>query len=286
MDSMAAQKRKAGSWRERWTYRPRPTGDQLVAVSGGPREQSHMHRIEFAASHPVFLESDRRWIQSEALIEQPPSKSGQRARHFPLRMPYATPFLLTNARCARGQAPARPPSVHGLSSSASEHPTPCTPPRHLGRPPPPVPIGRSHSRVAPQPSRAPTHSSTLDRFGHPLSPITCVCPSTAFIPSLSARCLLLSQPQPATVRSPASPARRLARAHPASAPISILLPAQIFLAPAIQPGQSASLLLPTPRAPRHPARVSSPELLRHKAIARLLHILATFAASRPSLFPN
>ena len=48
-----AQKRKAGSWRERWTYRPRPTGDQLVAVSGGPREQSHMHRIEFAASHPV-----------------------------------------------------------------------------------------------------------------------------------------------------------------------------------------------------------------------------------------
>ena len=134
---MATQKRKA----ERWTYHPRPTGDRSSSTDRGgwgPHSQSqHMPRIEFAASHRPSRNNPA-MDPVRGSDRTSPSKSGRPRRQLPLRMPYATPFLLTNAHspwhlqfplcalvlCQRPAAPlcpARGPPI-GISAAC-----PCAP---------------------------------------------------------------------------------------------------------------------------------------------------------------
>ena len=107
------------------------------AVPGVPLVK--LARIEFAASHPVFLEYSRRWIQSEPLIEHPrlnPAEGSLEGLQSALASPHAV----------RDSIPAdKPVLVHGicpspsvLLSSASEQPPPLTRSRPLhsaSRPP-------------------------------------------------------------------------------------------------------------------------------------------------------
>lgn len=132
------------------------TGHHLrFAVPGGSPPKSHMGRIEFAASHRPSRNTPA-MDPVRGSDRTSPSKSGRRGRQLPLRMPYATPFLLTNAHSpwhlqsplgplVLCQRPAARLCLLEALQSASRLPFPG-----------PLLIGRSHSRVLPQASRAPT----------------------------------------------------------------------------------------------------------------------------------
>ena len=99
----ARQKRKARCASGGLSFLDRPVIIYARSLRGPPNRQSHMDRIEFAASHR--LSRNRPAMDPVRPSDRTsPSKSGRTPRHFPLRMPYATPFLLTNRpdACERG----------------------------------------------------------------------------------------------------------------------------------------------------------------------------------------
>ena len=147
----------------------------------------------FAFAVTVFLETARRWIQSERLIEHPRLNpavllgtclSACRTRlHFPTNSAdtpassSALPRLCPLAWCPplRTRARARASCLLALRSLLR-----CPRPLGISAHPHPAPIGRSHSRVPPNLHGPPRSPSALVLSGPPLSPITCVFPSTAF----------------------------------------------------------------------------------------------------------
>ncbi|KAI0676877.1 hypothetical protein C8Q78DRAFT_52089 [Trametes maxima] len=123
-----------------------------------------------------------------------PSKSGRRPRHFPLRMPYATPFLLTNPGSRwHWQGPCSAPSPSASTPADSRRPQTRSSPRprharhaaHSARPS--RPLADPHSRVPPKLHGLPRSPASLVHSGHPSSPITCVLAAQLF-PVLRQRC--------------------------------------------------------------------------------------------------
>ena len=109
----ARQKRKARCASGGLSFLDRP----VIITPRSPRGPVTHASNKVRCQSPVFLENHRRWIQSEPLIERPPSKSGRPPRQVPLRMPYATPFLLTNP--SSSMASALPPLSSGRLPASS-----------------------------------------------------------------------------------------------------------------------------------------------------------------------